>query len=234
MTSPRLVAAIVCAAVLGLPGCGKRNEPVANTNEPLIAGALLLRGELTYPAEVDLPQDAWMLVELRGSSPPGSVLAQRYSDVDIAQPSIPFRLAIEHSLLRGEEPYQFQGAIFSQGLPIWLTREVPVELGEESLDLGGVALQRFDPVLRETLWQCDGHRVAVDFADNLARLRIGEEVYPLRLVPSASGTRYEAIDDAATFVWDKGEAMTVSVLGVGYPDCTRLDGGRLGPGPASD
>jgi len=222
MKCARSAATALITLGIVLAGCD-RKEAVPASSESPGAGAVIVSGELTYRARIALPPDSRAVVELLGASPPGSVVTDRVFDLEGKQVPVPFRLSVERALLTGEQPYTFQGAIYSQGLPIWISEELPVDLSAAAVELGSLELQRFAAEQTETEWNCGDQVVTVTFADDAARLRVGEDIFALRRVPTASGAKYEAIDDASMFVWNKGPQMTFSMRGESHPDCARID-----------
>jgi membrane-bound inhibitor of C-type lysozyme len=51
------------------------------------------------------------------------------------------------------------------------------------------------------------------------QLTVEEERFELYETITASGSRYEAVDDARTYVWFKGQRANLTVRGVTYPEC---------------
>jgi heat shock protein HslJ len=52
-------------------------------------------------------------------------------------------------------------------------------------------------------------------------LTVGGEVFEMRPVEAASGTRYEAMNDPTTTFWNKGDRSTITVRGRTLPECGR-------------
>lgn len=63
----------------------------------------------------------------------------------------------------------------------------------------------------------------------ITRLTVGAERFELRETVTASGARYEAVGDPATFVWFKGPRATLSVRGEVWPDCAVVAEGIAAP-----
>jgi membrane-bound inhibitor of C-type lysozyme len=51
------------------------------------------------------------------------------------------------------------------------------------------------------------------------QLTVEGERFELYEAITASGSRYEAVNDARTYVWFKGQRATLTVRGVTYPEC---------------
>jgi hypothetical protein len=70
---------------------------------------------------------------------------------------------------------------------------------------------------------CGGVLVEVASEDDGAILTAGTQVFELHRTRTASGARYDALEDPrGTFFWDKGDLATVVVQGDTYPECRRL------------
>jgi membrane-bound inhibitor of C-type lysozyme len=48
---------------------------------------------------------------------------------------------------------------------------------------------------------------------------IGNDYFDVRPVFATSGTKYEAVADSGTTLWDKGRRATLTVRGKSYPEC---------------
>lgn len=72
--------------------------------------------------------------------------------------------------------------------------------------------------LGDTL-QCGDQRIAINVDRDGLRLTVGAESFDMRPVASASGAKYEAVDDPTTTFWSKGERALLEVRGQAYPEC---------------
>ena len=221
MTSP--VATLAGGAVLiaVLARCNSGRE----TDAPLGAasGTFNIAGELAYRQRIALPPDSRAVIELRGTAPPDLVVEQQIIDLAGRQVPIPFQLGVDRSGLENSQTYTFHAAIYSEGLPIWINAGAVIEATDVDLDLGTVMLQPFEVEPKATTWRCADETVSVDFAGEAARLQAGGETFALRRVVTASGAKYEALGDASTYVWNKGDELVVAVRGSDYPRCSRSD-----------
>ncbi len=77
-----------------------------------------------------------------------------------------------------------------------------------------------------SVWRC-GDQTARIVAGAPPRLALAGESFELREVPAASGARYEAVADATTGVWNKGDRATVTLRGQALPECSPLVGAPL-------
>jgi heat shock protein HslJ/uncharacterized lipoprotein YbaY len=204
---------------LALAGCDSGREAGASLGT---ADAIFtIAGELTYKQRIALPPDSRAVLEVRGSAPPEVVVAEKFIDLAGRQVPIPFEFGVDRSDLENSQTYTFQAAIYSAGLPIWINAGNVIEATDVDLDLGVVMLQPFDVEVTATTWQCGDEALSVDFAGTAARLLVHGETFALRRVVTASGAKYEALGDASTFVWNKGDDLTVAVRGNDYPGCRK-------------
>ncbi|HSN70560.1 MAG TPA: META domain-containing protein [Steroidobacteraceae bacterium] len=214
------LAGAMLMAVPFLSGCGSGEQPTANEATGSAAADLVISGEMAYRPRIALPPDSRALVELRSSSPPGAVVAEKVIELGERQVPIPFELTVARAALDPAQSYSLHAAIWFDGLPIWVSSELAIDPSATSAAVGTVELQQFEGDLNATRWQCGDRIVAAEFGRDVARMRIGEETFALRHVVSASGAKYEAIGDPTTFVWNKGDQSMVSVRGETYPQCT--------------
>jgi len=68
-------------------------------------------------------------------------------------------------------------------------------------------------------YRCGETPVIFDAQGERARLVVGEEVFDLKPVVSASGARYRSVDGTETGFWSKGERALVTVRGKELPEC---------------
>ncbi len=68
--------------------------------------------------------------------------------------------------------------------------------------------------------QCGDQTISIDHDGDHLRLTIGDETFEMQQVVSASGARYQALDDPSTRFWSKGENALLEVRGESYPECT--------------
>jgi heat shock protein HslJ/membrane-bound inhibitor of C-type lysozyme len=71
-----------------------------------------------------------------------------------------------------------------------------------------------------TVYNCGGRRAVVVTTPQTARVEIDNRAIDMKLVPSASGARYEA-SEAGTSFWNKGERATISLRGRDLPECVQ-------------
>lgn len=171
-----------------------------------------ITGQMTYRERIALPQEAQLVVELRG--PGGTVVAEARIETAGRQVPLAFTLVAPDV---GE--FTLQGAIFTGGRADWLSAPVAVPAGDGALDLGPVVLRRFTPLGFASRMDCGGTQVDLSFAGTEARLRAGAETFDLVTVTSASGARYSDGKTPETLVWTKGNRAFVTLRGQDLPEC---------------
>lgn len=72
-----------------------------------------------------------------------------------------------------------------------------------------------------TTWQCGPQAVTFTVVGTAADLTIDNKSLAMRPVVVASGSKYEALSDSTTTIWEHGGTATLVVQGREYPACTR-------------
>jgi heat shock protein HslJ len=176
-----------------------------------VAGAATARdvtGSVAYREKIALPPGVELVVVLNG---PFGQVAEVRSTSD-AQVPLPFTVTTDDT-----GPLTLRAALFSGGAQIWLTAEVPVPEGEDSVDLGALALQRHVPLGFSSSMKCGDRILDVGLAGNSARVRNGNRVMELAPEEAASGARFG--DGAGNGFWSRGNRATVTLDGVDLPEC---------------
>jgi heat shock protein HslJ/uncharacterized lipoprotein YbaY len=180
---------------------------------PLHAEERTLSGQVTYLARMALGPDASLVVE--AADPDGRILARRVTATGGAQVPLPFSLAVP-----GAADLVLRGAIRVGGEMLWLTESLPVAPGTEDADLGEILAQPFRDLGFATAYQCSETTVSIRFTDAGAHLRSGGAYVDLVPVPAASGAKYADPQDEGTWVWSKGEEISLSLRGGEPLSCT--------------
>jgi heat shock protein HslJ/uncharacterized lipoprotein YbaY len=183
---------------------------------------LIVSGSLTYRERIALPPDAMAVTELREGSD-GAVLAESRQPLGGRQVPIPFELTLPRQAL-GPGAHAVRGAIFVGGRPAWVSEPKFIAAGAATIDVGALLLARYEPLAFASDLRC-GDRFArfgigKRNGKDVPQLDAGGRRYDLKEVVSASGAKYEAIDDPRTTVWTKGDRATVVVAGETWPECT--------------
>lgn len=176
------------------------------------ATAREVTGSLVQIDRAALPADARVMIVLRNAM--GDVVFEtlietegRQAPYDYALPDIP------------ETALALQAGVFAEGRPIRVTplREIPA--GSEDLILDGLVLEPYVAMGFSTRLRCGRTEVELGFIDQIARLRIGREVYDMDPVESASGARFASQRDPDTWVWTHGDTAMISLRGRELPEC---------------
>jgi len=190
---------------------------------------LTLRGKLTYYSRVALTPDSRAIVAVSDVSAPASAgsVAEIWIDLKGRQVPIAFEFAVPRTKLVAGKRYELRGAIFSEGRPRWVTDRVPISQASGNVDLGTLTMTPYrGPAAFATTLRCGDRHVTIDFVETGMRLTVGNERYQMRRVESASGAKYEALDDPTTSLWSKGDAARVAVRGRELPECGPLGAKR--------
>jgi heat shock protein HslJ len=82
-----------------------------------------------------------------------------------------------------------------------------------------LAQRPVEPVLFGTPYQCGEASVIFGALGEGARMSVEGELFDLKPVVSASGSRYRAVDGTDTGFWSKGERALVTMRGKDLPEC---------------
>ncbi len=176
-----------------------------------LGGTALARdvsGTVAYRERIALPPGAELLVILTG--PFGQVAEARSTPE--GQVPLPFTLTVEDSAA-----LTLRAAVFSAGVPVWVTDAVAVPEGEGAVDLGAIDLHRHVALGYAATLLCGDRVVEIGFPGDAARLRSGGRVIDLQPEPAASGAKYG--DGAGNGFWSKGNRATVTLDGADLAEC---------------
>lgn len=186
-----------------------------------MAEAREISGELAYRERIALPPGTGIVVELRDES--GARVAELRAEAGERQVPLPFSVEAPEGALT------LRAALVSGGAPAWASEAVAVPAGDDDLALGLVPLRRVMPMGFATTFRCGETEVEAGVVGEGARLRIGGTHVDLAPVAAASGARFEAPGDPGTWIWSKGNEMTVSFRGAALPACVPSLAGSLDP-----
>lgn len=185
---------------------------------PLLADGVntrLITGSLGYLQRIALPPEAEALVVAEGRF--GAMLGEVILDPDGQQVPLPFKMTVPAGL-SGE----VSAVIRVYGRARWVLEGLEFEAGRDPVDLGALTLEPVSPLTFATEYVCGDTPVMVGVLDRRLVLRVEGREITLEQVRAASGARYEAPGEADTFVWNKGDALTVRVDGRDFPECTKV------------
>lgn len=173
----------------------------------------VVSGALTYKQNIALPPDALAMVQAQGRF--GVILGE----VEIAGNGL--RMPRDFTL---EVPTGLSGTVRAlievNGNPRWIIEDVSFEAGADPVALGELFLDPVSPLAFATDFICGGVRVSVGVLGNEATLRAEGRDIPLMQVESASGARYDAVNEPGTGFWSKGESALVRLNGTELPECS--------------
>jgi heat shock protein HslJ len=178
---------------------------------PAMAEARDVTGLMTYAPRIALPEDAQLLVEMRG---PEGLVAKARIETEGRQVPLPFVLVAPDA-----GAYSLRGAILVGGRAIWQSVAVPVPEGEAAVDLGEVPLGQPAGLGFVSRMDCGGTEVLLGFTEAGVRLHADGVARDLAPAPSASGARFTDGADPESVVWSRGNGAMVTVAGVALPDC---------------
>lgn len=209
----RASVALGCLAVSFLAGCASGGGP---------SGALTVRGQLMYRERVALPADAVAIVELARAQD-GRVVAEQRQALAGRQVPVPFELKAHPSVLEDGAVYFLRGAIARDGRTDWVSDPVEVRARPDVIEVGTLTLRPYQPVAFSSHLACGDRTASVGVARigqrDILQLTVGSERFELYETPTASGARYEAVNDPKTFIWFKGQRAALAVHGQTYPAC---------------
>ncbi len=210
----RGLAWVAIGLAAGLSGC-------AGTGAGGSANSLAIRGTLTHVSRVALPENATALIELRDTtSGERPVVAEQRTALGGKQAPIPFEVVVDRAKLQPGRSYAVRGGILESGRPTMVTDPVPVDVAARGIDVGTLVMR---PVRGEAFvseFRCGDQPASIGFTRDRMRLTVGNETFDMRQVPSASGSKHEAVNDPSTTFWSKGKTATLAVRGRTYPECT--------------
>jgi heat shock protein HslJ len=168
-----------------------------------------ITGQVTYLDRMALPDDALLLVEVSDSA--GDLIAE------IRQPSAgnqaPLSFAVDVPDL-GEDPVLRAGIVLGADL-VWLGDPVTAHADRPA----ELILRRYQPIGFNATYRCGDDLVRTGHADDALVMDTGTMRVTLQPVATASGARYDAVDDPGTFFWNRGASALVSVADQDWPDC---------------
>lgn len=205
-----LVSLVVVQAItLVLAGCAA-------------SGPVLIRGELASRERIALTAESVAIVELTLAED-GRVIAEQRLPLAGRQVPVPFELQAQRAAFEGGARYLVRGAIALRGRTHWVSDPAEVRAQSGPIDVGTLILKPYEPVAFSSPLVCGDRKASVGVGRSGQReflqLTIDGERFELYETITASGSRYEAVDDARTYVWFKGQRATLTVRGVTYPEC---------------
>lgn len=213
-----LAAATIASAVNGAATAADR----ATAAQAGQAGPLLVNGQLTSRERIAVPPGAVAIVELRDASvPDGPVVAEQRIELKGRQVPVPFDLKVDRAKLVPGRKHTVRGAIFDGARATWVSEPVAVDVTADRVDLGTIPLQPYRAVAFATTWQCGPQTAVFGIYGDKADLTVANSSFAMRPVVTASGSKFEALSDPTTSLWEKGDRATLVVKGREYPECVK-------------
>jgi uncharacterized lipoprotein YbaY len=201
------------AVVFVLAGCARGD----GQNTPLT-----IRGELTSRERIELPTKSMGIVELARAQD-GRVVAEQRLPLAGRQIPVPFELKAHRSTIEDGATYFLRGTIAMDGRTQWISDAVEVRARPGTIEVGKLALRPYEPAAFSSPLVCGNRSANVAVARigqrDILQLSVGSERFELFETVTASGARYEAVNDPKTFVWFKGQRATLTVRGETLPEC---------------
>jgi len=187
---------------------------------PLASGASaddtrLVTGALTYKQKIALPPGARALVRAEGRF--GVTLAEVTLEGDGLEMPRSFAFQVPSGLSG-----HVRALIKVNGAPRWIVDGVSFAAGQDPVALGELFLDPVSPLAFATEFLCGDMRVSVGMLGDEAVLRAEGRDIPLARVETASGARYDGVNDPGTSVWTKGDTAMVRLGGRDLPECRKV------------
>ncbi len=186
---------------------------------------LSVKGALAYRERIALPPETRAIVELKDTSvADGRVVAEQRMDLGGKQVPIPFVLTVDRSKLLDGKQYSVRGAFQLQGRATWVSDPVVITASAGEIDVGVLDMKPYTALSFASDLRCGEQKATVGFVGNVMRLTAGDQTFDMRSVVSASGSKYEAVGDPSTTLWNKGDDTIIVIRGQTYPPCTKSSG----------
>ncbi len=217
-----MLAGLIVSALVSASG-----QAIAGGSRQLsaqVSQQLVIEGALTYRVRLALPPAAKAVVELREGTPDdGKVVASQQWMLKGQQVPLPFQLKVPRQALVQGKTYWLRGAVWVNQRPTWLTEPVVIHPAAASLKLGPLSLLPYQsPGAFSSQLQCGQEQVTVGVNQETVLLTVGREQFELRRVPSASGSRYQALRDPSTTFWSQGDRASITLRGRRLTECYKL------------
>lgn len=171
-----------------------------------------LTGSFAYRERIVLPPQATLLVEATDGL--GRPLASLRQPTAGAQVPLGFALAAPEG-----QDLLLRGGLSIDGEVRWLSAPVRVAAGADAADLGLIPLAPYRPMGFASRLRCGDLSAEVGFRADGAILRVGPRQIALAPAEAASGAKYADPADPGTWVWSKGDAVSISLGGTALPEC---------------
>jgi len=164
-------------------------------------------GQVRYLDRMAMPDDAVVLVEVIGAD--GRMVSETRLPTNGQQVPVPFAVDVPI-----DEDAVIRAGITLGAELVWLGDPEP--LTDAPVDL---MLRRYQPVGFNATFRCGDRIVRTGYAEEALVMDTGDVRVILQAVATASGARYDSLDDPGTFFWNRGENALISVADVELAEC---------------
>ncbi|MBE0452911.1 MAG: META domain-containing protein [Roseovarius sp.] len=174
-----------------------------------------VRGAVEYLQRIALPPEANLHVVVEGRF--GVILGETQIKAGGQQVPLAFTLTIP-SELRGD----LSAVIRLGNAPRWIARDIAINAGSDAVDLGDIRVEPVTPLAFSTVIRCEDQQVEIGVLGEEMALRADGRDIALRETVSASGARYEGVNDPATVVWSRGDEISIQLDGIDLESCREV------------
>jgi heat shock protein HslJ/membrane-bound inhibitor of C-type lysozyme len=182
-------------------------------------------GEMTYLARIALHPDSVAVIKVQNETN-GEAVFEKRTELHEQQVPIPFSLEIPRDRLQDGTAYTLHLSIEHDGAPSWASDPVALDFAAQNPALGTIRLMQAEqkPVaesaVTHVLYLCGDKEIRLSLSAAGAELTLDDGVrHALKDVVSASGAKYEAVDQSGLFFWSKGNTALVTQNGQDWPEC---------------
>lgn len=214
-TLPILLCGLAVACTFDLrPGADSGGVEAAAPERKVMVSA-----QLFYPERIALPPDAVVQVRIDRVTGDGrSTLVEYRNALRGRQVPVPLGLSFDHAKDPGSL-HELRAWIDHRQLPLRDTGPVLLEPESEVLDLGRLRLFSRPASTFGRAWECGVRQLQFAAFGERAWLTVDQQQIALERAPSASGVRYQAGEDAQTWVHEKSGEHRFAVDGDTLDDC---------------
>lgn len=206
-----------------MPARSSHPRPAVAWLAAMVAGGLSgaaeardISGQLAYRERIALPPDAMLLVEATDGF--GKVLARLRAPTAGAQVPLAFTLEVPD-----DQDVLVRSALVVGHEIRWLSEPRRVAGSRAATDLGTIPLAPHKAMGFSSRLRCGDTSVEAGYRDDGAVLRLGARQFDLLPEATASGAKFTDPADPGTWLWSKGDALSVSLRGTLLGDCAPAD-----------
>lgn len=189
--------------------------------------ALLISGQIDIQGKADARSGSSLTVRLENLSalPSGNaMIVEKKTALEKPQQPVPFKLRVYRDQLKIGTTYILRIIYQAADGGRWTTsRLYTIDRASEETELGKISLQYVTPAEPDEaqLFLCGEKSVKLIEHKQNVQLHVQDDVFHLQPVVSASGVRYQSIDEKVLF-WNKGIEAMLSMADFEWPTCARV------------